>query len=65
MCAMDRLIRLTGELDRYHGFGKAGRFASRGRLAAAAASRAAARIGGAEIRPRPKRRRKFSLATKH
>jgi hypothetical protein len=22
VCAMDRLIRLTGEFDRYHGFGK-------------------------------------------
>jgi hypothetical protein len=22
VCAMDRLIKLTGELDRYHGFGK-------------------------------------------
>jgi hypothetical protein len=51
-CAMNRLLEPTGELDPCRGFGKPPVSLSPGSLAAAAPSRAATRIAGAERKPR-------------
>ena len=61
--AMDRLIKLTRELDRYHGFGKPPVSLPR-TLAAAAPIRAATPIAGADSAP-SEAETKIFLATKH